>query len=103
MTIRFKYKGKNHILHARPDRDTEVSTVFLQANGIKRNLLKFQVELAWARGNRTPASHGYFITAALNWLTENFRYAPYTWAHIVFIGVPVLMLIEGGLVWVILH
>lgn len=84
---------KGQMLNARVDRPQELDTSFINEDGFKRNLAKFKWEILWSTywANKAEASHGWIITAALNWLVEAFRYAPYTYAHIVFIVAPILV------------
>jgi hypothetical protein len=83
MTITYKYKGDLVVLKPRVDRPAEVDTTFLNEDGMKRNYYKFHVEWAWAKGRHTPAGHGWIFTKGLNWLTGQFRHAPFLWAHAV--------------------
>jgi hypothetical protein len=84
MTITYMYKGGVVALQPRKDRPAEVDTTFLNEDGFKRNLYKFQVEWVWSQGMQTPAGHGWIFTKALNWMVSSCRHMPFNVGHAIF-------------------
>lgn len=91
--LQFMHKGQ--LLTARVDRPMELDTNFIGLDGLRRNLAKFKWEWIWSKhwAKVNKASHGFFITAALNNVVERFRHAPYLWGHVAFIGTPPLVIL----------
>lgn len=95
----FIYNGVQFTNKADPNSEVELGKGALDAlgapKGARRNILKMQIEWAWAQQHRDKeSSHGGPITALIDWFVGQFRHAPYLWGHIVVFW---LLLREGVL------
>lgn len=82
--LNFNYKGQQ--LNARTDRPMELDTSFIDEDGFRRNVEKFKWEWIWCKhwAGEAEAGHGWIFTAAMNWLVEALRHAPYLWGHMLY-------------------